>query len=268
MLPILFHIFEIAIPAWHTLVMLAAIFAFFYAQFALRKIGDERCLNALPFLFTLAYVSGWFGSRALGIFLEEPERLSFSEFILALIQMGPMVFYGGVISGTVSVVIAILWKKLPIGILFDVAIPTVVLGLGVGRIGCFLNGCDYGIPLSNNNPKWWSHINPVLGDNVYRYPTQLQECLASLTLAYIGAYCFARKIEFVKQYPTRLGSILLLASALNRFGNEIFRGDFRGSFLDTSFSTSQGISLILGGTGLFLLVRSLVLGKQNNVPLV
>jgi phosphatidylglycerol:prolipoprotein diacylglycerol transferase len=268
MQPILFEIFGIEIPAWHTLVMAAALLSFAYAHFFLKRINDDTSLEELPILFVIAYVSGWFGARTLGIFLEEPDRANIAEFFPALLEMGPMVFYGGVVAGAIFVVATIFLRNLGLARLFDVAVPTTSLGLGVGRIGCFLNGCDYGAPAPSGTHAWWTHANPVLADNIARYPTQLEEATFSIILSLIVAIIVSFWPKWVSRRGGILGSAVLIATALHRFVNEFFRGDFRGQFFGTTLSTSQGISLILAGIGLFTLIFRLLKRKASHDILV
>jgi phosphatidylglycerol---prolipoprotein diacylglyceryl transferase len=39
-----------------------------------------------------------------------------------------------------------LWKKVPIPRGMDIIAPCLLIGLGIGRVGCFLNGCCWGAP--------------------------------------------------------------------------------------------------------------------------
>ncbi len=79
------------------------------------------------------------------------------EFLYRFVRIwdGGLVLYGAVIGGLVSYVLAYLFfiRKKSIytlkitGItlkLADIIAPTLAVGLAIGRIGCFLNGCCYG----------------------------------------------------------------------------------------------------------------------------
>jgi phosphatidylglycerol:prolipoprotein diacylglycerol transferase len=261
MRPILFEIFGLEIPAWHSLVMVAAIMAYFLARFLMATSKNLHALVHLPTLFLAAYLPGWLGARALGIALEEPHVTGIVAFLKALFGMGPMVFYGGVIGGTLGVLSIVFLKKLNLAALFDVAIPSVVLGLAIGRLGCFLNGCDYGVPIKEHSHAWWAHANPVLEDGLARYPTQLEESFFSIALALVASLVFLKRPEWVKNNRGALGAIALILTSANRFANEFFRGDFRGQFFATPLSTSQGISLVLMGIGFIVLISVQMAGK-------
>jgi phosphatidylglycerol:prolipoprotein diacylglycerol transferase len=53
---------------------------------------------------------------------------------------------GGDVLATVSALAYLAWKKLPVFDVADVLAPSVALGEGITRIGCFLNGCCHGLP--------------------------------------------------------------------------------------------------------------------------
>jgi phosphatidylglycerol---prolipoprotein diacylglyceryl transferase len=57
---------------------------------------------------------------------------------------GGLVVYGAFVGGVISAAIFFTRYKLPIMRFADIIAPSLVLGLALGRIGCFLNGCCYG----------------------------------------------------------------------------------------------------------------------------
>lgn len=57
---------------------------------------------------------------------------------------GGLVVYGGVIAGAVGYFAFVRRNRLPALALGDLVAPSLMLGLALGRVGCFLNGCCYG----------------------------------------------------------------------------------------------------------------------------
>jgi len=57
---------------------------------------------------------------------------------------GGLVVYGAFLGGAAAAVAFFVRHRLPVLRFLDLIAPSVVLGLAVGRIGCFLNGCCYG----------------------------------------------------------------------------------------------------------------------------
>lgn len=59
-------------------------------------------------------------------------------------RSGGLTYYGGFLLAFPSLVLFAIKKKIPLRLGMDIVAPCIVIGLGFGRIGCFLNGCCYG----------------------------------------------------------------------------------------------------------------------------
>jgi len=61
---------------------------------------------------------------------------------------GGIVLYGGIVAGMLAFLLFYRWVLRPAGVdlwkLADAAGPGLALGIALGRVGCFLNGCCYG----------------------------------------------------------------------------------------------------------------------------
>lgn len=100
------------------------------------------------------------------------------------IGIAGLVLLGGVIAGFGGAY----WMARKRGAAFltvtDIMIPSLALGIAFGRIGCFLNGCCFGLP--SNLP--WAVVFPesCSAGSVYPHqhihPTQLYETLAMVVL--------------------------------------------------------------------------------------
>ena len=148
----------------------------------------------------------------------------------ALFARSGFVFWGGLIGGTLAVMLVIWKKKTPMLRIFDVGAPAVAAAYAVGRTGCWAVGDDYGKPwpggfLSVEFPQgsppstvgWMSHDFGVrfpagMSPNtvVAVYPTQLLEVALGLLMFAIlwrmrdhkhaegwlfGVYCVMAGIE-------------------------------------------------------------------------
>ena len=82
-----------------------------------------------------------------------------------------MSIQGFVIAAVASVVLGSWWAGVPIGPMLDVTAPGLLLGLTIGRLGCFFGGCCAGRPTAS---RWgiWSSDRRV---GVRRIPVQLLE---------------------------------------------------------------------------------------------
>jgi phosphatidylglycerol:prolipoprotein diacylglycerol transferase len=64
---------------------------------------------------------------------------------------GGLTFYGGLLLATPCCIAYALARKVPVLLGMDIVAPVLMVGLGFGRIGCFLNGCCYG---AQTNVPW------------------------------------------------------------------------------------------------------------------
>ena len=107
-----------------------------------------------------------------GIFTINPEKISIG---IQYIGSG-LVFYGGLIGGTVAITLYIYKNNLIWLNIADWVAPYLALGDAIGRIGCFLVGDDYG----RITEGWWgiSFPNGMPPTNIPVHPTQLYEMSA------------------------------------------------------------------------------------------
>lgn len=57
---------------------------------------------------------------------------------------GGIVVYGALIGSLLAAVVTCWRRRLPILAIADLIMPAMLIGLSIGRIGCFMNGCCYG----------------------------------------------------------------------------------------------------------------------------
>ncbi|MHC5025023.1 MAG: prolipoprotein diacylglyceryl transferase family protein, partial [Planctomycetota bacterium] len=65
---------------------------------------------------------------------------------LAVTWSGGLASMGGVIGGLAAAWVGARVARLEVGLVLDAIVPAGLLGLGIGRLGCFLAACCYGAP--------------------------------------------------------------------------------------------------------------------------
>jgi len=96
-----------------------------------------------------------------------------------LIGFEGLTVYGAVFGALLAVIIYCWVKKISFWQIGDVAAPGAILGQAIGRIGCFMNGCCYGLPTSL--PWGVVYTNPgSYGPAEAVQPTQLYHLLWNL----------------------------------------------------------------------------------------
>ena len=104
-------------------------------------LDEDKVVNVI----LVVLIASVLGARALYVMEHVQEFRREWGSVLALWQ-GGLTLYGGIVAGTVAGLMAARRFGLPMWTLADALTPSLALGAGIGRIGCFLNGCCYGRP--------------------------------------------------------------------------------------------------------------------------
>jgi phosphatidylglycerol:prolipoprotein diacylglycerol transferase len=180
----------------------------------------------------------------LGVYLADPLQIF-------AVWKGGMSFHGGFLGVILSFVLFARRKKIPFWTLIDMAAQCAPVGLGLGRIGNFINGELYGRP--TNVP--WGMIFPG-GGELPRHPSQLYEAFLEGLILFFLVRIMARRSDV-----TGIPAWTFCAGyGLFRFIVEFFRQPDAqiGTFLDF-FSMGQLLSLpmfLVGSLMIFRLSRS------------
>ena len=252
MYPELFHLHFLA-----TYGVLVAI-AFLTALWLAGRLAREKGLNSenvtnLGIYCALAALAGaklMMFIVDIGYYTAHPaEILSFST-----LRAGG-VFYGGLIAAVAVAFWYMRKTKLPPWVTADVFAPAIALGHGIGRIGCFMAGCCWGIEC--DRPWAVTFTDPVAHDLVGvplatpLHPTQLYEAIAEFAIFAI----LYRMFHKPHVRGTIIATYLVLYSAA-RFVVEFYRYHEQGNLWGGPLDTSQWISLALFALGTAYLLKS------------
>ena len=241
MVPIFFQVDDFVLASWHLFFVIGA-FASWYTLHSIRSsIIPEISAKAIDRLFVVLYLAGYFGARIFSIFTEDDIR-SLADFFTELTRFGAMTLYGGIIAVAAVSIVFSYRRGISVRRLAAFFAPPGLIAIGLGRIGCFLNGDDYGKAIADQyHPPIWSVRFPNLADGIYRYPVQLWEGAFGILFG-LALALWARSRKAPALYLADLG---VVGYTVGRFIFEFYRGDERGQFFGTVLSTSQGISLVL-----------------------
>ena len=174
-----------------------------------------------------------------GIFTLNGERIA-----LGIQNFGAgLVFLGGLVGGMAAVSWYIYRKNLNWFKIADLAAPFLVLGHGIGRIGCFLVGDDYGIP--TNLPWAIAFPNGLPPTNIAVHPTQLYEMSAYFIIFFY--------LRYRKRNQTFSGEIIfeyLFLGGISRFMVEFIRTNTKYIL---GLSGAQYLSILMMAIGAYQL---------------
>lgn len=182
MFPAYIHLGSVAIHPHWIFESLAYTAGFYLYRRLRRQQGDVIDARARWWVIGAAMIGGLAGSRILSafenpIFLEDPS-------IRPQLLLGGKTIVGGLVGGLIAVESIKRLRGIRVATGDLLALP-LVLGLALGRIGCFLSGLEdesYGVA---TGLPWGVNF----GDGIARHPTQLYEIIL---LAGLGAILIAR----------------------------------------------------------------------------
>ena len=120
----------------------------------------------------------------------------------------------------------------------DTFVVPIALAVAIGRVGCFLFGCCYGVA---TNQGWGVRfLNASDGGTVLRHPTQLYELLFHLSFAIIASMALSGSTSYLpRQVRGNWMPLYLIAYSIYRFFSEYLRPEEHLSFGWTFYQWSS-----------------------------
>lgn len=141
---------SLPIHAYGVMVALGMLAAIWVTAHRARRAGvDPEIFYDLGFW---AMLSGIAGARANYVMIHWADQFQERPWAAFKIWEGGQVLYGGLLLAGLVCLGIIYRRNLPLLKTADLAAPAVPLGIAIGRLGCFLNGCCWGRPSGPDNP--------------------------------------------------------------------------------------------------------------------
>ncbi|EON87589.1 prolipoprotein diacylglyceryl transferase [Plesiomonas shigelloides] len=244
--PVIFHVGPLALRWYGLMYLVGFVFALWLAGRRAAKPNSGWTKDEVENLLYAGFFGVFLGGRIgyvifynFGLFLDNP-------LYLFKVWDGGMSFHGGLIGVIVAMLVFAYRTKRTFFTVADFIAPLIPFGLGMGRIGNFINGELWGrvtdVP--------WAMVFPD-GGPLPRHPSQLYEALLEGLVLFIILNLFVRR-------PRPTGSVsgmFLLFYGLFRIFCEFFREpDAQLGFFDGWLTMGQILSvpMVLGGLGLIL----------------
>ena len=258
---------HLPIPTFGVIVAIAVTAATYVATRVVRSYEDIGRLPAQSHstVWDMAIVStlaGIVGARVFDI-LDNADRFLADPLSMILTRTGFSI-YGGLCFGIIAGVIFIKRRSIPVIPMLDATAPSIMLGYGIGRLGCQISGDgDWGIAANmtlkpNWLPDWlWAqtyggNIAGVIITPPGVYPTPIYEIGMALGVAWV-----LWMLRFHKHRPGYLFSLFLLFAGFERILIEKIRVNVRYDLLGTSVTQAEAISFLLIIAGLVGILATL-----------
>ena len=243
--PTIIKIGPLQIRWYGVMYILAFLASYFLVKYQIRKKRLNIDINTVNDLFLFLIIGLIIGAR-LGyvVFYNLPFYLSHPLKLFAIWE-GGMSFHGGLIGIIFSGFIFVKKHKASFWEFADLISVTAPIGLGLGRLGNFINAELYG--RVTNLP--WGMIFPS-GGVLPRHPSQLYEFFLE------GILLFAI-LWWIKDFPFKKGTLFclfLILYSILRFSIEFFREpDPQLGLLFSFITMGQILSIFMCISGLILL---------------
>lgn len=235
----------------------------------------------------LAAVFGILGAKLFHLFENPREFVEFFRNPSLESFLSGLTVYGGLILGAVAVLLYARSKKINGWHLCDAAAPAMIIGYGVGRIGCQVSGDgDWGIANTSPKPGWlswmpdwlWAYdypnnVNQVTGPSADTFglpitdpnvpcfdgyctylspsvfPTPVYETMMTIVIFAI-LWSLRKRI----QIPGAIFAIYLIFNGIERFLIEKIRVNNKFDFLGMQVTQAEVIAVLFSITGIALLI--------------
>ena len=241
MYPVLFEIGPLKIYSYGFMLVIAFYTCFYLLNHDMKRLGYDN--KFAPDIVFWAAVGGILGSK-LYYLLENLDQVIQDPFGMIFSGSG-LVFLGGLMGGTFGVTMVLRKNNLPWLVFADIVAPLLILGYGIGRIGCFLVGDDYGI--SSDLPWAMTFPNGLPPTLSAVHPTQMYETILAL-----GIFSFLWSRRKNVQVTGNLFFTYLILAGVERFMIEFIR--INEKYFFGEFSGAQIISVIMICIGTYFLL--------------
>jgi phosphatidylglycerol---prolipoprotein diacylglyceryl transferase len=247
---ILFSIGSFSIYSYGVMLALAFIIGIFLAMKEAKKNGEdpERILDLSLYIILGTLIGGRLGYILLDLdyYLKIPVRMLY-------FRQGGLSFFGAFFMAYILCWWYIKISKISFWKYADIIAPSIAIGLAIGRIGCFLNGCCYGLVSEkyglkfsalNMPPAYLQQLKDGLivsgsSSTLPIIPTQLYSSLYNLIIFFI--------LLWVKKHKKYNGSVFLsflILYSISRFIIEFFRFSENNKIFNY-FTIAQIICLVV-----------------------
>src|SRR5574344_798481 len=183
-----FSIFGLEVKFYGMIIAIGMMLAIFVCSkiAKLRDIKSDDIFVLALYILPLSIL----GARLYYV-LFSPESFTFLEFFK--IWEGGMAIYGGVIGGTLGVVLFCLIHKKNFLKVADIACVGLILGQAIGRIGCYFGGCCYGIEVENSAFMWFPLSVEING--IWHYSTFFYESICNFIIFTVLIILITKKVK-------------------------------------------------------------------------
>ncbi len=236
MYPVLFELGPLSFFSYGLMIGLGFIAGVWVASKRAQMKGIDP--DSLFWFFMVLLAGGVVGGRLFHIALNSWYYTDWRSVLDT--RNGGLSIHGVLLGGTIAAAAYSRFRSVRFVDLVDLVAPSVALGQAIGRIGCFLSGCCYGIETSGT---WGFNTRFAPG---LRHPYQLYESVADLAL-FVVLLSLGKKVKF----SGGLFLVYAFGYSMIRFFLEFFR-DNDSYALGLSYGQWGSLAAALVAAGVYV----------------
>ncbi|HEU4724755.1 MAG TPA: prolipoprotein diacylglyceryl transferase [Candidatus Eisenbacteria bacterium] len=231
----------------------------FVARARARGIPEEPMQTLALWILVLAIV----GARALFVITHWGDYAADPLAIFRLWE-GGLILYGGYVAAIAGGILYVRRRGIRVWRVGDAVAPSMALGIGIGRLGCFMNGCCFGLPTTL---PWGVHF-PHDSVPFYTFPgAPLHPSQLYLSLAGLAIFVWLLVVDRKPRFEGWLFWTYIAVDSGARFLLDFTRyydaTSAIGSIGSLSFNMNQVLS---AGLILISLVMLAILSRRPAAP--
>lgn len=249
--PVIFSLGPISLRWYGVMYLLGFAFAYWLGSKRIKKSNGLWTEEQFDSLLYNCFAGVILGGRIGDVFFYNFDRFITDPLYLFRIWEGGMSFHGGLLGVIVAMIWTSICQKRSFWQTADLVAPLVPVGLGLGRLGNFINNELWGRPVENLDAVPWAMFPYGYHGSIPLHPSQLYEMLLEGALLFVILNVFIRK-------PRPLGAVsglFLIGYGVFRFLVEYVREIDHGvNTAEDLITRGQMLSLpmIIGGIAIML----------------
>jgi phosphatidylglycerol:prolipoprotein diacylglycerol transferase len=271
--PVLIKIGPLAIRTYGFLLALAFVSGIWFSARRAKKSGLG--IDWIPDLSLIILISAIVGSRFFYVIYHLEE---FQGRILDMINpiqstgeigIGGLSMFGGLVLAIICGIVYVHIKKLNVWRIADMVAPSIMLGLGIARIGCFLNGCCFGLPSESCLAVVFPYNSPAgyMYPDTSIFPIQLVASLGGFLI-----FGLLLLLEKFKSFDGFTFWLMLMLYSMARFTIDFFRY-YEESMIfarigSADITVNQALIVLIFLFSVFMWIYRRNKAKRTNLPQV
>jgi len=193
--PVIVKLGPLTIYSYGLMVAIAFLLGIYIARIEARRKNIK-----IDLVYDLSFylvIGSLVGARLYYLIFSNPSSFIKDPASIFKVWQGGLAIHGAILGGVVAGLIFCKFYKVGFWKFADLVAPSIILGQAVGRIGCFLNGCCYGVPTESmfgirfpEDSLAWITYNGLAV-----HPTQLYEFILNI-IGFFVLWAMRKRMKF------------------------------------------------------------------------